>query len=68
MYKEMSRALASFENGSAFQHASSKEKAFYSALRTLLGDISCIADDQARITKLTAAFKWFSKNRCACVS
>ncbi|GAX72718.1 hypothetical protein CEUSTIGMA_g174.t1 [Chlamydomonas eustigma] len=62
-YVEMNSALNSFETSPDYLCAPAREKAFYSALRTLLGDISSVVDNQDRGVKLTAAYKWFSKHR-----
>lgn len=59
----MRGALLQFER-SSYQAASSKERAFYSALRTLLADITVTKEDEARAMHITAAYKWFSKHRC----
>lgn len=61
-FEEMRGALLQFER-SSYQAASSKERAFYSALRTLLADVTVTKEDEARATHITAAYKWFSKHR-----
>ena len=40
-----------------------QERAFFSALRTLLADISSVPDPSERATRSSAAHKWFSKHR-----
>ena len=59
-YDEMWQALSSFESLS--HDASPKERAFYSALRTLLSDISMVQDSNQRDMRAMAAHNWFSKH------
>ena len=40
-----------------------QERAFFSALRALLADISSVPDPSERATRSSAAHKWFSKHR-----
>lgn len=42
---------------------SPQERAFFSALRTLLSDISAVPDPAERTTRASAAHKWFIKHR-----
>ena len=59
----MRRALSEFEQGPGYDSAPSRERAFYSALRTLLSDIGAVPDAVERDTRTRAAHKWFSKHR-----
>ena len=63
VYDEMLQALSNFESGSQEITKSPKDQAFYSALRTLLSDVSAVLDIDKRVVRAMAAHKWYDKHR-----
>lgn len=58
----MRSALLAFEGASGY-NAPARERAFFSALRTLLMDALAERDDELRGLQLAAAHKWFARHK-----
>ncbi|KAF5831245.1 hypothetical protein DUNSADRAFT_13375 [Dunaliella salina] len=58
---EMQQALLNFESELCYSEAPSRDRAFFSALRCLLSEISTERNPQEQDTKLRAVCKWFLK-------
>lgn len=76
MYKEMREALADFDSNSNIKHntantdsssprekPAARQKAFYAALRSVLGQVVDESTEDARHTRLAAAHQWYIKHK-----
>lgn len=62
-YEEMKNTLLKFEAEVGF-NAPPRDRAFFSALRTLLSEVITVISHADAQMKLAAAYKWFQKYRC----